>query len=545
MLMNPLALIGLAAVPALLTVYLLRNRVKHRTVSSLMLWTERTRMTNGGTWIQRNRLPLLFFLELLIILLLIWAAASPHILSKKTQRPLVIILDNSASMSATGVDHLNAAQRVLKKLPKLIRNERFSPVRIIASGSQPHWLSDEAAKHVLSGKMPAEWKLNEASFNAEKALLLARQNSTPSTKILVVSDRSPERAPESGNLRWIAAGIPQPNAGFVNAVRSGERCMVEITGSGTVEMQLGQDGITESVTLELPARKTYQLSKPDAVFEASLPDDALAIDNRITLLPDPEIRVCVQQNITHPILRPWVERAIKGTGLQAEGAPELIITDSTAAITNLDAWVLHLIPAPNAIPFTGPFVVDHDSPFMDGLSFEDLIWAAAETNTLPGMPIVLAGNTPLMTQLDDPSGRQHIYLQIDPALSTLHHSPIWPTLFWNLLKARSDLQPGFKNVNLRPGMAIHFIGDADVQTPEMPGVIEVKSNKHIFRAAFNFLDADESQLSNRNSADAGQWLNPENVDREYSDLAPLIIMTVIGLLTAHQFILKQEGVAKG
>ena len=44
MLTNLLALIGLAAVPALLAVYLLRNRVKRLSVSSLMLWTERTRM---------------------------------------------------------------------------------------------------------------------------------------------------------------------------------------------------------------------------------------------------------------------------------------------------------------------------------------------------------------------------------------------------------------------------------------------------------------------------------------------------------------------
>ena len=78
MLTYPLALLGLAGVPLLVGIYLLRNRFRRQPVSSLMLWLDAREVRQGGTRIRRLQTPLLFLLELLAILLLVLAAAEPR-----------------------------------------------------------------------------------------------------------------------------------------------------------------------------------------------------------------------------------------------------------------------------------------------------------------------------------------------------------------------------------------------------------------------------------------------------------------------------------
>lgn len=547
MLTHPLALLGLAAaVPALLALYLLRNRVKRQKVSSLMLWVERSRMTQGGKRLQRNHLPLLFFLELLILLLLIWAAAGPKMLSRRSTRPLTVILDNSASMSAIGPDGKSTVQRALKRLPEIIREERFAPVRMILAGQEARWLNVESVKQLLQGIPIAPWHAQAAGFKVEKALRLARTGNHPESRLLIISDTPPEQSPADQTLRWLALGTPIPNAGFVNAVRSGKRCMLEIQGEGTVQMtlSLGEENRTVPVELEpgVPRRMVFRVDEPTAHFKASLPDDALMIDNQILLLPAPERQVRIKQEIQHPQLQKLVNDAIESTDRQetSPGPTELLITDSEIPITESETWTLQIVSPTNAQPFIGPFVVDHSSPLMEGISFEGTAWAASKTQPLPGTPIVMAGQTPLLTRMDDWMGRARFAMQINPQRSTLPHSPSWPTLFWNLVQARSECKPGFREVNLRIGMPPAFTGSAPLPALTTPGPIEVESNGQVFRAALNFLDPAESDLSDCGTAFDGDWMESTALNRHHADLSPLAIWLAFALLGLHQFLLRKE-----
>ena len=96
----PLALFALATVPALAAIYLLRNRFRRRQVSSLVLWRFRVQAKSGGAKIHRLELPLLFFLELLALVLLVTAATGPHWKLPQSARPLIVVLDDSFSMRA-------------------------------------------------------------------------------------------------------------------------------------------------------------------------------------------------------------------------------------------------------------------------------------------------------------------------------------------------------------------------------------------------------------------------------------------------------------
>ena len=74
----PLGFLSLLAIPGLVAIYLLRTRSRRYPVSSLMLWANQRRAREGGLRVERLQTPLLFFLELLAIILLTLAIASPN-----------------------------------------------------------------------------------------------------------------------------------------------------------------------------------------------------------------------------------------------------------------------------------------------------------------------------------------------------------------------------------------------------------------------------------------------------------------------------------
>ena len=93
--LNPAALYGLLALPLLLIPYLIRRKPKRVIFSSLLLFTEPGTRA-GGRPLGRLRLPLIFFLQLLLLTLLILALGEP-VFSLRASN-IAIVLDNSASM---------------------------------------------------------------------------------------------------------------------------------------------------------------------------------------------------------------------------------------------------------------------------------------------------------------------------------------------------------------------------------------------------------------------------------------------------------------
>src|SRR5262245_50728820 len=114
---TPWALLGLLALPVLVGIYWLRNRFRPLPVSSLMLWADQRESRAGGPRLRRPQTPLLFFLELLAILLLVLAATGPSADTTMSARPLVVVLDDSFSMRAGGNE--SPRRQALKALMKL------------------------------------------------------------------------------------------------------------------------------------------------------------------------------------------------------------------------------------------------------------------------------------------------------------------------------------------------------------------------------------------------------------------------------------------
>jgi len=95
--LNPTGLFGLLALPLLLIPYLIRRKPKRIAFSSLLLFLESGEAASAKPW-GRVNLPPIFFLQLLLLALLIVAVSEPVFSIRPTN--IAIILDNSASMQA-------------------------------------------------------------------------------------------------------------------------------------------------------------------------------------------------------------------------------------------------------------------------------------------------------------------------------------------------------------------------------------------------------------------------------------------------------------
>jgi Ca-activated chloride channel family protein len=113
--LNPNALFGLLALPLLLLPYLIRRKPRRVMFSSLLLLMESGETASSRAW-GRIHLPWIFFLQLLLLALLIVALSEPVFSIHPTN--VAIILDNSATMQAVeaGKTRLNLAKAKARSL---------------------------------------------------------------------------------------------------------------------------------------------------------------------------------------------------------------------------------------------------------------------------------------------------------------------------------------------------------------------------------------------------------------------------------------------
>ncbi|MRR10291.1 VWA domain-containing protein, partial [bacterium] len=228
----PLALAALAALPALAAIYLLRNRFRRRQVSSLVLWSFPVPLKEGGARLNRLQLPLIFFLELLALLLLVAAATGPHLRLAQSVRPLTVVLDDSFSMLA-GTGQETPRRRAFRSLENLFRLQPPPATRLVLAGLEPRLLGAPARTWPEVAALLEEWRCQAPAAALEQALQLAAESGTSQANLLVLTDQPPpQERIDNDRLQWRSFGNPVPNLAIVNASRvpygEEDRCLLEV-----------------------------------------------------------------------------------------------------------------------------------------------------------------------------------------------------------------------------------------------------------------------------------------------------------------------------
>ena len=190
-LLAPLGLLGLVTLPVIVAFYMLRLRREERTVSSTYLWQHLVRDVEANAPWQRLRRSLLLFIQLILAALLVAVVARP-VWERPAglARDLVLVIDASASMTATDVfpDRLSVAKAAAKDaLAGLPSDGRVS---VIAAAESARVVVNEARDAERAGRAIDAIQASTAASDLTDALRLADALAARATgaEVLVVTD---------------------------------------------------------------------------------------------------------------------------------------------------------------------------------------------------------------------------------------------------------------------------------------------------------------------------------------------------------------------
>jgi len=501
MFLNPLGLIALLGVPAVLALHYFRRRFEPRTVSALFLWESRSTTTLSG----RRRDQLLtsrsFWTELLLALLIALAIAGPRSCGGLGARHLVVVLDTSASMStrADGPQHASFAEEAAQRVADLIDAlPGGSRVTLVASGARPTIISGPAT-------LPADALAELADYpelavagrhDLEPATSLALQLAGEGAVTLFTDRYLPERFPEQVGI--VALGRSTANVAIARASRlaqgkagpGSERVLVTIVNQSNdaslARLALDVEGLelaAKSVELAPRERRHFSFDVPAGtpLLRASLDGDEFALDDS-ALLAKPPLRALSIDSSLDDVLEgrlgltsgePGAERLDRLLALIDDSVrtatpdvAHLLFTDAPAGGPR--TWCLVLHESQGAVQhdsqgerldLVGPFLIERRHALLDGLILDGVVWSAGADVELPGMPLISAGNRPLLTEERDAS-RVLLHLNLDVAHSSLQRSPDWPILLDNLAELRRTELSGPERTSLATGESFRFRADA-------------------------------------------------------------------------------------
>jgi hypothetical protein len=320
---TPLALLGLLFVPTVVAMYLLRLRRTDTVVPSTLLWRRLAADVEANAPWQKLRRSLLFLLQLLLVIVIALLAARPFVERPAgLARDLVLIVDTSASMSATDVppDRLTAAKEAakdaLRDLPaggKVSVIEAGRTARVVATGTTDIGRVRQAIDSI-------EPTVSRGDLG--DALALAQQLAVQSgdAEILVATDAALAVAPTThvdAPIRVLRVGDPKGSrnqAIVALAVRTAPSAVtrsvfvsvanldleyatrrLEIWGDGhlvesrtiPIDAQQKADVIVDDVPADIGTIEVRLVAGEDATDEDARPD-LLAADDRAWAIVPPE-----------------------------------------------------------------------------------------------------------------------------------------------------------------------------------------------------------------------------------------------------------------
>lgn len=494
----PLGLLALLAIPVIVAIHLLRRRFPVRPIAGLFLWQKAHDVPDGGRRIDKLPWTTSLLLECLAALALALIIAGATLASSASSEHLVVLLDDSVSMTATDGAGESARARAVRRVRDEV--ERIGPrgrITLVRSGERPALIAGPAAFAAEAESALAAWTPLARHHSLSAGLRLARELSGESGSLLILSDRRPDGTSERivPGEAWAAAGVPLANVGIVDAHRSvnadTKQGLISLTvrnysaAAATRVLRVTARGAEVLVrNVDVPAgTSSLSIPLPAAVppVHASLSDDALLSDNSVVLVePRPQI-VAVDNRLREGRGRSALDKALGAIAGIVPGSPgHLAFLDAANMVSDVSqpdappapgVWQARFgrPPAPLAVAsakasapesvgtpddLIGPFVLEKRHPLLQGVTLGGIVW----TGVLPLSPgavrplasggdRVLIGTLAATAGADDPA----FLFNLDLERTNLIRSPDWPILISNLVEMRRRELPGPERWNYRVG----------------------------------------------------------------------------------------------
>ncbi|HEU4892322.1 MAG TPA: VWA domain-containing protein [Vicinamibacterales bacterium] len=553
----PLGLLALLAIPAIVVIHLFRRRFPARHIAGLFLWQMSRQTPEGGGRISRLPITTSLLLECLAALALALILSGLRLSSGAVATHLVVVLDDSASMSAADARGVSARDRAVRRvLHEIDSLERGARVSLITSGERPAVIAGPAAYAVETRAALEAWKPSAPDHSLAMGIRLGRELAAPAGRLMIVTDLPPAArgdAEVEGAL-WASVGVPLPNVGIVAA----ERSVAPEGGHAAIALTLANDsdaraerrlevvtGSTGLITrdLDLPpglSSLVLPVSPGLGAVRVTLSADALLRDNEVTLVePRPRI-VGIANHLPEGRGRQALAKALASLSAVTQAEPGHLTFVEAASLDrpgSSGVWRVGIGRPPagwsgpaESKDYIGPFVLEKRHPLLLGVTLDGVVWTGASPVTSPLVrPIASAGGTMLLGA--PASGRLSpdpvVLANLDLARTNLIRSPDWPILVSNLVEWRRQNLPGPERWNYRigewvrvqlgrlPKAPLRFVcggvertllsaSEIEFRAPSPGGLLQIfEGSDLLFELGLNFFDEAETDLRRQATAEIG------------------------------------------
>jgi len=300
--LNPAALYALALLPLLLVPYLIRRRPRRLFFSSLLLLREFATRRSARPW-EKMYLPPIFFLQLILLALLLLALGEPSLSFRPVS--VALVLDNSASMQAIEGEKSrfqlaqDEAAKILSALPAHARVDLYIVVPRLTRVTEESLKPGEAIAR-LNSLGPLDLGEADIDYGAEFERLVGERKYQ---RLHFLTDHPAEG--QSASVRVVTLGRPKANlaiSAFQIARRSlaspqlearaivrnfsatEQKFKLALKGNGNLlagrSYSVAPNRSVEAAFENIPWRPYYE-----AEIDAG---DGLALDNRRFAVPPPQ-----------------------------------------------------------------------------------------------------------------------------------------------------------------------------------------------------------------------------------------------------------------
>jgi hypothetical protein len=314
--LSPANLAFLALIPIVILLYLLKLRRTPVTVPSTLLWRKSLQDLTANAPFQRLRKNLLLFLQILVLLLLVFGLARPYLKAQGARgSSLILLIDRSASMQTLeeGGTRLDLAKKAaLGMVDDMAGGDRMM---VVAFADKSDVLCELTHDRRRLRNAIRSIRATDTSTRLRDAVLVASslQFTEPDLRMAVLSDGNiadlREVGPRAFDVSYLQVGRNRANAGIVAfSVRDpeegrGERQSLVLVHNEDTEplkttLTLGLDGQNLAVeAVEVPAESTREVvfalpALETGVLEAELDaEDSLDVDDRAWLALRPAAKL--------------------------------------------------------------------------------------------------------------------------------------------------------------------------------------------------------------------------------------------------------------
>ncbi|MFT3991508.1 MAG: BatA domain-containing protein [Luteolibacter sp.] len=529
---NPLGLLALLGIPAVLAIHFLQRKAIQLPVSTLFLLERTQRDAATGRRFERIISSVPLWMQLLAVLLLAWLLSEPRYQKPASVQRIALVMDSSASMSVFKQAALDRISTEIPKLQNTAASLEFTVLESIAG--RPRIYAGNSFSDLKSSL--ERWQPSDGLSDPSQSLRLARSLVSREGSVIYVTDTPIEKLPY--DARQIAVGEAIENVGFTGVTFATEqgalvwRALVrnysnrEQSRTWTVQTTTGGSE-ARPFTLDPGALVTLQAAFPaDAKnVRIFLSPDRFTLDDVLPIVR-PQPKPLTLFSSTSPAFSQLTEKLTRAldsvTSANHADAADLAIAtydplDPTLPNTNA---VVFVEDGTSAGQYLKGGIVAEPHPLLNGLNWQALL--IRETIQLPRLPtdqVLLWQDQRPLIFLRDSNGKRQLFFNFDLRLSNAASQPAFIVLlsrFAESIRARK-IAPVSENLETLQPISLASAPNLPLTTnatdpsgktlpnsalrtphsaPSAPGFLTIsQNNTALLTAAVHFGDTREADFS--------------------------------------------------